>query len=213
MYRDNPQTSYRMELSGKILKAAMHEFLHNGVKSVKMDDIANLLGISKRTLYEIYSNKEELLLECVRMREAEYDRHMLEYCNSAAHNVIDIIIESYKYQMESVTDVSPAFFQEIGKYHNVIEFFDRRKQIRNRSSKEFFMRGVKEGYFRNDVDFDIVTRIGQLSMEYAMKTEMYKGYGMKHLLHNILFLLLRGICTPAGITKLDNFIESESRLL
>jgi len=52
----------------------MTEFLHKGVKSVKMDDIANALAISKRTLYEIYSNKEELLLEAVHIHEEEVQR-------------------------------------------------------------------------------------------------------------------------------------------
>ena len=63
MYKGSSQTCYKLELRNRILKAAMTEFLHKGVKSVKMDDIANTLAISKRTLYEIYSNKEELLLE------------------------------------------------------------------------------------------------------------------------------------------------------
>ena len=56
MYKDNPQTAYKQELKEKILTSSMHEFLIHGVKSVRMDDIANSLGISKRTLYEIYSN-------------------------------------------------------------------------------------------------------------------------------------------------------------
>lgn len=207
MYKDSPQTNYRNELSGKILRIAMREFLHYGVKSVKMDDIANLLGISKRTLYEIYSNKEELLLECVRMYEAEYDQHMMEYVNCASNSVIDIIIEFYKHQIEGVSGVSPAFFHDLHKYHNVMEFFEKKRQFRNRSAKEFFLRGVNEGFFRSDIDFDIVLRIGQESMDYAMRTEMYKDYDMKHVLRNILFLFLRGLCTVEGIAKLDRFID------
>ena len=54
MYKGSSQTCYKLELRNRILKAAMTEFLHKGVKSVKMDDIANTLAISKRTLYEIY---------------------------------------------------------------------------------------------------------------------------------------------------------------
>lgn len=92
MYKDNPQTAYKQELKEKILTSSMHEFLIHGVKSVRMDDIANSLGISKRTLYEIYSNKEELLLEGVRLKEEEYDRHMTAYSLDSSHTVIDIII-------------------------------------------------------------------------------------------------------------------------
>ena len=56
-------TAYRQELKGRILKESIKEFKKNGIKQVKMDDIANNLSISKRTLYEIYPNKEVLLLE------------------------------------------------------------------------------------------------------------------------------------------------------
>ena len=52
------ETTYRQELKEKILITAVELFHKNGIKSVKMDDIANELKISKRTLYEIYSNKE-----------------------------------------------------------------------------------------------------------------------------------------------------------
>lgn len=211
MYRESSQTNYRIELPEKILNIAMQEFLHRGIKSVKMDDIANLSGISKRTLYEIYSNKEELLLECVRKHEEEYDHHMQEYCNEENRSVIDIIIEFYKFQIEGVSDISPVFFQELHKYHNVVEFFEKKRSQRNINAKEFFVRGVNEGFFRSDVDFDIVLRIGQASMEYAMRTEMYKEYAMKHILHNVLFLLLRGLCTAEGISRLDEFINNENK--
>ena len=91
MYKGSSQTCYKMELRNRILKAAMTEFLHKGVKSVKMDDIANTLAISKRTLYEIYSNKEELLLEAVRIHEQEFNDHMVQYSQDKNHNVMDII--------------------------------------------------------------------------------------------------------------------------
>lgn len=50
------ETIYRKELKGKILKTAMEQFLLHGIKKIKMDDIAKILGISKRTLYEIYQD-------------------------------------------------------------------------------------------------------------------------------------------------------------
>lgn len=208
MYKENPQTNYRIELPGKILNTAMREFMCRGVKAVKMDDIANLLGISKRTLYEIYSNKEELLLECVRMYEEDYDHHMADYGNNPKHSVIDIIIEFYKHQIEGVNDVSPVFFHDLHKYKDVMDFFEKKRLLRNRDAKEFYIRGVKEGFFRSDIDFDIVLRICQESMDFAMRTEMYKEYDMKHVLHNILFLFLRGLCTAEGIAKLDYFIDN-----
>lgn len=203
MHKDNLQTNYRMELPAKIMQVAMREFRRCGVKAVKMDDIASRLSISKRTLYEIFSNKEELLLECVRMQEEEFDSHMAEFGSDSSHNSIDIILEFYRFQMQNVSDVSPAFYEELSKYGHVMEFLNKKRIKRNANAKEFFTHGVSEGYFRKDVDFDIVSQIGAASMEHAMKTKMYEKYGMKGLLHNILFLFLRGFCTAEGIALLD----------
>ena len=202
MHKDNLQTNYRMELPAKIMQVAMREFRRCGVKAVKMDDIASRLSISKRTLYEIFSNKEELLLECVRMQEEEFDSHMAEFGSDSSHNSIDIILEFYRFQMQNVSDVSPAFYEELSKYGHVMEFLNKKRIKRNANAKEFFTHGVSEGYFRKDVDFDIVSQIGAASMEHAMKTKMYEKYGMKGLLHNILFLFLRGFCTAEGIALL-----------
>ena len=64
-------TSYRRSLKQKILTTAASLFAKHGIKAVKMDDISNELSISKRTLYEIYDNKELLLFECVKTRLKE----------------------------------------------------------------------------------------------------------------------------------------------
>lgn len=206
MYKESSQTSYREELSNRILRTALREFKCRGVKSVKMDDIANLLGISKRTLYEVCANKEELLLECIRMSDAEEEEQMRKFAADTSHSVIDIVVEFYSRQMRNVSNVSPAFFQELEKYDHVMEFLEQRKKRRCRDTMEFFMRGVREGYFRSDVNFGLVHEIGSNSMDYAMRTRMYEVYGMKAVLHNIIFLFLRGMCTPEGISQMDRLL-------
>ena len=208
MNKDISQTSYRIELRNRILKASMNEFLRKGVKSVKMDDIASLLGISKRTLYEVYSNKETLLLEAVKIHEEEYDSYMTKYSSNPKHTVIDIIIEFYKKHIMNISHVSPSFFSELHKYKAVREFLENRRNERFNNAIEFFKRGINDGYFRSDVNYDIVLKIGNASLDFAMETQMYKEYSLATLLHNIVFLYLRGFCTTAGIKKLDEFMDS-----
>lgn len=207
MYKGSSQTCYKMELRNKILKAAMTEFLHKGVKSVKMDDIANTLAISKRTLYEIYSNKEELLLEAVRIHEQEFNDHMLQYSLDKNHNVMDIIIEFYKKKLLAIADVSPLFLVELRKYKQVVEYLERMNAERHNNALLFFRRGVKEGFFRSDLNFDIILKTSSASVNYAMETQMYKNYSITAIMHNTIFLYLRGICTTKGIKELDAAIE------
>lgn len=203
MYKGSSQTCYKLELRNRILKAAMTEFLHKGVKSVKMDDIANTLAISKRTLYEIYSNKEELLLEAVRIHEQEFNDHMLQYSLDKNHNVMDIIIEFYKKKLLSIADVSPLFLVELRKYKQVVEYLERMNAERHNNALLFFRRGVKEGFFRSDLNFDIILKTSSASADYAMETQMYKNYSITAIMHNTIFLYLRGICTTKGIKVLD----------
>ena len=203
MYKGSSQTCYKMELRNRILKAAMTEFLHKGVKSVKMDDIANTLAISKRTLYEIYSNKEELLLEAVRIHEQEFNDHMLQYSLDKNHNVMDIIIEFYKKKLLSIADVSPLFLVELRKYKQIVEYLERMNAERHNNALLFFRRGVKEGFFRSDLNFDIILKTSSASANYAMETQMYKNYSITAIMHNTIFLYLRGICTTKGIKVLD----------
>lgn len=203
MYKGSSQTCYKLELRNRILKAAMTEFMHKGVKSVKMDDIANTLAISKRTLYEIYSNKEELLLEAVRIHEQEFNDHMLQYSLDKNHNVMDIIIEFYKKKLLSIADVSPLFLVELRKYKQVVEYLERMNAERHNNALLFFHRGVKEGFFRSDLNFDIILKTSSASANYAMETQMYKNYSITAIMHNTIFLYLRGICTTKGIKVLD----------
>lgn len=203
MYKGSSQTCYKLELRNRILKAAMTEFLHKGVKSVKMDDIANTLAISKRTLYEIYSNKEELLLEAVRIHEQEFNDHMLQYSLDKNHNVMDIIIEFYKKKLLAIADVSPLFLVELRKYKQVVEYLERMNAERHNNALLFFHRGVKEGFFRSDLNFDIILKTSSASVNYAMETQMYKNYSITAIMHNTIFLYLRGICTTKGIKVLD----------
>lgn len=207
MYKDSSHTLYKSELRSKIQKVAMREFLAHGIKSVKMDDIANCLGISKRTLYEIYANKEDLLFECVRMHEEENDKLMAEYVSDKNHSVIDIIIEFYKRQIKRTTDATPEFFAELHKYSKVVVFIENRQREHEKSSVAFFKRGVDDGFFRPDIDYSIVMKMVMASMEYIMKEKMYREYDLKHILYNVTFLFIRGLCTAEGIKRIDTFLQ------
>mgnify|MGYP000739026551 FL=1 len=107
LHKNSLQTSkmaeinqYRQELKDRIISYAMPEFYKRGVKAVKMDEISQGLHVSKRTVYEIFGDKEELLLAGMK-RQLEKNRSKLEnFAKTQAKNVIDIISYVYKLQME-----------------------------------------------------------------------------------------------------------------
>lgn len=208
MQKNSSVTSYRQQLREKILKISMEEFKSKGIRAVKMDDIAALLGISKRTLYEIYSNKEELLLECVKFQEEQYDAYMASFEKDPSNNVIDIIIEFYNKQIQWLSDVNPLYFSDIQKYSQVVSYFERRDIERKQDKMIFYQRGIREGVFRDDVDYDVLSRILKASIDYIKQTQMYKEYDLTRILNNIIMLFIRGVCTYDGIKQFDALMSS-----
>lgn len=207
------QTPYRQKLHQRILNEAMREFYSRGIKAVKMDDIAQNLAISKRTLYEIYRNKEELLLEGIKNAEDEFDLNMAEFIKTYGNNVMDIMIEFYHMQLKFMSEVSPLFFEELNKYDQVLYYLETKHRERDAKAAEFFKRGIQEGFFRADANYEIVTEIGRVAIEHSFKSQMYKKYSLQTITQNIVLLIIRGICTQQGLDMIDRtiFIKPSDR--
>ena len=207
MHKINVQTESREQLKDRILNLAMQEFYVNGIKRVKMDDIAKKLVISKRTLYEIYNKKENLLLEGIKMSECLCENHMEKFQQEKTPDVMDILVEFYKVQMERVRMINPLFFVELHKYSKIVSYLNKQHELRRHKSQKFFVRGVRDGYFRDDIDYGLVERFSTATMEYVMDNKLYKIYSMQHILYNVMFLFMRGFCTDKGLVIMDMKIK------
>ena len=70
---------------------------------------------------------------------------------------------------------------------------------------DFLHRGVSEGYFRNDINYDLIAYMFEALGKYIMSHQLYHKYTMKDVFDNLIFVSLRGLCTPKGIAILDRF--------
>lgn len=113
MHKNGNITNYRYELRERILHKAMSLFKQQGVKSVRMDDISRALGISKRTLYEVYDNKEQLLLEGLKNDHEQKLAIIEEYTKGKRRNEIEIMVKFVHMQLDELKDVNPLFFQGV----------------------------------------------------------------------------------------------------
>lgn len=194
--------AYRQELRAQILRAATDLFLQQGVRHVKMDDIAASLSISKRTLYEIFSNKEDLLLEIVTLREENEEAHMRQFVEEHP-DTIDIVVEFYRRNIQEISEVNPIFFEDVHKYPFITSYLHDKHEQRHAHTIAFMQRAVSEGYFREDVNYDILKRMGEASCTFFMNEMLYKRYSMEELFRTLLMVLLRGICTEKGVKAID----------
>ncbi|WP_338377530.1 TetR/AcrR family transcriptional regulator [uncultured Flavobacterium sp.] len=103
----------------EIIQKALDHFLKNGSKIITMDDIANEFGLSKKTLYTLFKNKEALITEAVSLLWNDYLKDVQEIIESE-ENPIEKIILIYKRAIEIVSSIEPIFIVSLKKYHNKI---------------------------------------------------------------------------------------------
>ena len=209
MHNIATETTYRQELKERILIAAIDLFHKNGIRCVKMDDIANELKISKRTLYEIYSNKEELLFEVVR-HDKQRERRRMDEIAKTGLNVINIVIEICRFRIEEFSRINPLFFEEIHKYPELLAYVRNLHEERECDVHSFIQRGIDEGLFFSNVNYDIVRTLTVALQHSIMNQYLYKKYDVKELAHVGILFFIRAYCTLKGVKLLDEELNSLS---
>lgn len=212
MHTDKPINEYRHTLREQILREAMAAFTQQGIKAVKMDDIASRLGISKRTLYELYDNKEDLLIEGV---TADHERMRQDIHNLAASGagVMDILLHAFGQKVGEINRTSPQFYADVEKYPRLLDYLDHHKMADQRQFVEFLERGVSEGFFCQGLDFDLIANIINAQSRYVMAEKLYQRNSMQSVFLNLIYISLRGLCTPKGLDALDGFLNDFKKKL
>ena len=198
--------SYRQSLRHRIIEKAMSLFKEHGIRAVKMDDVAHSLSISKRTLYEIYSTKEELLLEvitCFRKRHAE----QLAEKSSSFSDVMDVLLYVYRTKIEEFHTFNPVFYSDLVRYPAILQSFEKDSERQRAEFLDFMQRGVDEGFFRADINYELVEKMFSALGHLLMANELYRMYSMEELFRNMIFVTLRGMCTKKGAERLDTFLD------
>ena len=197
---------FRPELRERIIETAVEAFTIHGIKSITMDDIANSLGISKRTLYEVFSDKETLLEECILRGQKEADEFVKEVL-ATAENVLEVLLKYYLRSIEKFHATNKKFFEDIKKYPKAYELLRSRSDQDSEETIQFFKDGVKQGIFRADVNFAIVNLLVREQIDLLMNTDICKRYSFLEVYESIMFTYLRGISTEKGAQELEAFIQ------
>lgn len=197
---------FRPELRERIIETAVEAFTIHGIKSITMDDIANSLGISKRTLYEVFSDKETLLEECILRGQKEADEFVKEVL-ATAENVLEVLLKCYLRSIEKFHATNKKFFEDIKKYPKAYELLRSRSDQDSEETIQFFKDGVKQGIFRADVNFAIVNLLVRQQIDLLMNTDICKRYSFLEVYESIMFTYLRGISTEKGAQELEAFIQ------
>lgn len=206
MSTNNTKNPHHAGLYDQIVGVAMKAFRREGIKNVTMDEIAHSLTMSKRTLYQIFSNKEELLLACVKKEEAERHMQHAERWDRTG-NVMHFLLETFADEMADMESVNPGFFAEIVKYPALVRYFEERNRAREAESVDFLNKGKEQGYFRHDINFHIIYHQVINGLNVLLKNEEMNKYSRRELFVNTVIPYIRGCSTMKGIEMIDRFIE------
>lgn len=195
----------RSELRERIIEVANTAFRERGIKGLKMDELAAQMGISKRTLYEVFDDKEMLLVACIQQNQKSGELYMQEVV-ATSQNVLEVILRAYKRSIELAQKTNPKFIEEIHKYPKAYEAMMNRHDSDTQRTINFYQQGVEQGLFRDDVNFLIFQELVKNWMEMMLNSDILRKYPFLDVFGSILLTSLRGIATEKGIKLLDEFI-------
>lgn len=142
----------------RIRDKARDLFMQYGIRTVSMDDIANAMGMSKKTLYQWYADKEDLVFEVMK-GQIEWSESACDSFRSVSTNAIEELFRTMEMVEEMFANMNPSVLIDMQKYHpKAFELFTRHKHtyIYNviRENLEW---GIKEELYRTDIDVEIIT--------------------------------------------------------
>lgn len=193
-----------------LLEATYEILITKGIKSTTMDSIAKRLKISKRTLYEMFDNKADLVTQTLEHHHAKM-REEATRIIQAAPNIMEGLLHIINLHRDDIRRVNIEFFKDLDRLYPEMknDYETRREKVRH-EMLDTFNEGVRQGLFREDINFEALTFILQLVME-AIKSPLVAipdGIGFVDIFDTMTLASLRTIATPAGNKILDNIYSS-----
>lgn len=204
-----------MKTKNRILKGAEELFFKYGIKSITMDDISKHLAISKKTIYQYFDDKnqvvETLMKERMRLNECEVEQIAKE-----SDNVIMEVFGLMKHLSAMFSQMNPNLFYDLQKYHpdSWKLFKEFKEECVERMVENSIKKGIKDGLVRSDINPKIIARMRMEMVEIGFNPQIFPPDKFKMLDVQLASLdhFLHGICTIKGhklINKYKQLTEEE----
>jgi AcrR family transcriptional regulator len=193
----------------KIIHKASELFLTLGFKSVTMDDIANAMGISKKTIYVHFNNKTKLV-EAVTFTLFENICDGIDCICLDANNPIEELYDIKMFVMQHLKNEQASPIFQLKKYYPNIHDALKTKQFEkmHQSVSESLTKGIETELFRPNIDVEFIARLYFNGMTGIKDENIFPRdkFTMEYLIENFLEYHLRAIVTQKGFTILNMFI-------
>jgi AcrR family transcriptional regulator len=197
-----------MEPQEKILKSSLALFFKYGIKHVTMDDIARELGMSKKTIYQFYKEKDDLVNQLCEIELKEQECQFDDMNRDAKDPIHEIMLISDKMR-QMMQGINPIFFLDLQKFYpTAFQKFQKFKEnCAYRNILTNIKRGIEQGVYRSNLDPDFIARYRLAQIDMLMfgnyfsfeKTSFVKTHEL------VLDMFVYGICTVKGHKLINNY--------
>ena len=199
----------------RILSATHELFMKYGIRSVSMDDIAKHISISKKTIYQSYKDKDELVHELMK-EKLTVDKKEFHDLEKESANVIDEVFNIMKHMGRVMGKVNPSVFYDLQKYHPETWklFKDFKETFILNMVENTLVRGIKQGYIRSEINVKILARMRMEQIEMGFNPAIFppEKFQIIDVQLSMIDHFLYGICTLKGhklINKYKQITEEE----
>lgn len=203
-----------MEAKERILVKSNELFNRYGIRSVSMDDIAAQLGMSKKTLYQYYTDKDELVNSVFDGILSQNKTQCIE-CTKKGENAIHEVFLSFDMVEEMLKTMNPSVLFDMQKYHpSAFRKFDEfRSGFLLKILKVNLERGIKEELYREDIDIDVVARYRLHSIVLSFNSDVFPNNktNLVHIEHQLMEVFLWGIATTKGQKLIQKYKHQRTK--
>lgn len=205
--------NFTVEAKEKVLRYASERFVAIGIRNVTMDELAADLGMSKRTIYELFGQKDKLVLESIHFMIMNEHLHMKQVIEESDH-VVEALFLILRRKKEVSRSYPKVFIEDIKKYLPRVHamFYADREALKKYSASFILLeKGIREKIFRQDLHVELVDNFLQEMISLIHNSPRILSFQPTDtdLLNNIFIPYFRGICTTKGLQLMDKFFESQ----
>lgn len=197
----------------KITQAASKEFLQFGYTNVTVDQIAKTAGVSKKTIYQHFMTKEDILWEVIQTKKCERQKQFMEIHEMDLGFLEKMRLVGYR-NAQNLCETPFTFLKDLQR--NAPDIFHRIEIMKRESMvkgfAEFYKAGVEENYLRKDIPIDIISE-----MYYAMMSHMFTiamdstNHSIEELYDCLSMIFFEGVFSREGFKKYNRYIEENKK--
>ena len=198
--------SINKEKEQQIIGEAIKVFMTYGIKSVTMDDIARQMRMSKKTLYQYVSDKNDLVKKCLdhdcQITESTIKDILLKGLNAIEEN-----FEISKHIVEDLKNIHPSIFYDLEKYYP--EAWETMHELRHEFVAEVMeknmIKGIKEGLYRKDLNVKVMTRlwVARLNIIFDPYIFPMNEFDLAEVYRQMFIHHVRGIASVEGVKYVE----------